>query len=185
VPVLTTQDAALLAAGIAAGTKLLTDALTARGAATRAAHRAVLQPHLSDLATTIHGVVAGAVLAHRRLQDDKTAGNALENSQCAAAALKQHRLEVKYSLPGLQEPLRTLTRAPDWIATYKGDSSGDGFIECLQRLSGMVDATITRSYRRGRPPTCWEQWRLSRETKRIRSTWEGRFDRAAQVEEQR
>lgn len=183
-PDLTTQDTALLVAGIAAGTKLLTDALTARGAATRAAHRAVLQPHLSDLATSIHGVVAGAVLAHRRLQDDKTAGHALENSQSAAADLKKHRLEVKYSLPGLQEPLRTLTRAPDWIATYKGDPSGDGFIECLQRLSGRVDATITRSYRRGRPPTRWEQWRLSRETNRVRSTWEGRFGRDVQVDEE-
>jgi hypothetical protein len=110
---MTTQDATLVASGIAAVAslaKLLTDALSARGAATRAAHRSVLQPHLPTLATCVHGVLADTVLAHRRLKDQQAPGNALENAQLAATALKKSRLEVKYSLPGLEEPLRTITR---------------------------------------------------------------------------
>jgi hypothetical protein len=183
---LTTQDATLIAAAIAAVAslaKLIADALSARGTATRAAHRTVLQPHLAGLATSIHGVVAGAVVAHRRLQEASAAGNALDNSRSAATALKTYRLEVKYALPGIEEPLRTLTRAPDWIATYKGDPSGDGFVERLQRLSRMVDDAISRSYRRGRPPTRWEQWRLARATKGVRDAWESRFGRDAKAEE--
>jgi hypothetical protein len=183
---LTTQDATLIAAGIAAVAslaKLLADALSARGTATRAAHRTVLQPHLAGLATSVHGVVAGAVVAHRRLKEARAGGNALDNSRSAATALKTYRLEVKYALPGIEEPLRTLTRAPDWIATYKGDPSGDGFVEGLQCLSHMVDDVISRSYRRGRPPTRWEQWRLARATKRVRDAWEGRFGRDEKVDE--
>ena len=184
-PGLTTQDATLIASGIAAAAsvaKLLADALSARGAATRAAHRTVLRSHLPVLATSIHGVLAGAVLVHRRLKEDKAPGNALENAQLAATALKQVRLEIKYALPGLDEPLRTLTRAPDWIATYKGDLSGDGLIECLQRLSQLVDRTITLSYRRGRPPSRWEQRRLARAAIRARNAWGSRFGRDAASE---
>jgi hypothetical protein len=176
---LTTQDATLIAAGIAAAAslaKLITDALSARGAASRAAHRTVLEPHLSGLATSIHGVVAGAVIAHRRLSDGQEAGNALENSREAAATLKRNRLEVKYALPGLEEPLRTLTRAPDWIATCKGRPQGNDLLLGLTRLSRLVDATITRSYRRGRPPSRWEQWRLSRTTKHVRGVWTTRWE---------
>jgi len=180
VATLTTQDATLIAAGIAAATglaKLVSDALSARGAATRAAHRTVLEPHLPRLATSIHSVVAGAVLVHRRLQNNQLPGNALEISQLGADALKTYRLEVKYALPGLEEPLRTLTRVPNWIATYKGDASGDNLIEGLRRLSRQVDKTISRSYRRGRPPARWEQWCLERANKRVRTAWEGRFGR--------
>ncbi len=175
---LKTPDATLIAAGIAAATgllKLVSDAFSARGTATRAAHRHVLEPHLAELAVNVHGVMAGAVVVHRRLKDGQAPGQALQNSQSAADALKESRLAVKYSLPGLEEPLRTLTRVPDWIATYKGDSSGDRLVERLQRLSRMVDATISRSYRRGRPPSRWEQWRLGRQTMRTRHAWENRF----------
>jgi hypothetical protein len=176
---LTTQEATLIAAGIAAAAslaKLIMDALSARGTATRAAHRVVLEPHLPGLATSIHGVVAGAVIAHRRLSDGQEAGNALENSQEAAMILKRSRLEVKYALPGLEEPLRTLTRAPDWIATCQGKPQGDDLLDGLKRLSRLVDATITRSYQRGRPPSRWEQWRLGQTTKRVRGAWRTRWE---------
>lgn len=179
-PALSTQDATLIAAAIAAATgvaKLVSDAMSARGSASRAAHRSVLEPHLDELARSIHGVVAGAVVVHRRLQDSKTPGKALENSQAAADALKTYRLKVKYSLPGLDEPLRTLTRVPNWIATYNGDASGDSLIVCLQQLSRRVDITIARSYRRGRPPSRWEQQRLARESIQARKAWEARFGR--------
>jgi hypothetical protein len=177
---LTTQTATLIAAaiGAAAGVvKLVADALSARGAASRAAHRSVLEPHLARLATSIHEVVAGAVLIHRGAQKNKVPGNALASSQRAAADLKQQRLAVKYPLPGLEEPLRTLTRAPDWAATFDGHASGDRFIACLQELGRRIDKTIERSYRRGRPPARWESWRLARQTGEVRDAWDTRFGR--------
>ena len=177
-PNVTTQEATLIAAAIAAAaslTKLITDALSARGAATRAAHRAVLEPHLPQLAKSVHGAVAGAVIVHKRAKKGQAGGNALENSQLAAGELKANRLEVKYALPGLEAPLGTLTRAPDWIATCKGKPSGDEVVEGLQRLSRLVDSTITRSYRRGRPPARWEQRRLERADHELRDAWKTRW----------
>lgn len=175
---LTRETATLIAAGIAAAAslaKLVTDAFSARGAATRAAHRAVLEPHLADLATSIHGAVAGAVIAHERARQGQATGNALENSQQAATSLKTHRLEVKYALPGLEKPLGTLTRAPNWIATCRGQPAGDEVLKGLKRLSRLVDSTITRSYRRGRPPTRWEQRRLRRANSDLRQAWKTRW----------
>src|SRR5919106_6747297 len=99
----TTQDATLIAAGVAAISslaKLVADALSARGTASRAAHRTVLEPHLGGLATSIHEVVAGAVLIHKRAQEGQAPGQAGENSHRATANLKALRLEVKYPLPG-------------------------------------------------------------------------------------
>lgn len=176
-PTLTREDATLIAAGIAAAAslaKLVTDALSARGSATRAAHRGVLEPHLANLATSIHGSVAGAKIVHDRAKEGQAPGNAMKNAQAAAADLKRHRLEVKYALPGLGDPLGTLTRAADWIANVKGEEAGDSLIECLQHLSRMVDDAITRSYRRGRPPTRWEQHRLARANESVRAAWDGR-----------
>jgi len=176
-PSITKEDATLIAAGIAAFAsvvKLAADAISARGTATRAAHRAVLAPHLSSLAKSIHAAVAGATIVHDRAKDDQAPANAMKNAQAAASDLKEYRLEIKYALPGLEEPLKTLTRAPDWIANVKGTDAGESLITCLQSLSSTVDKTISRSYRRGRPPTRWEQWRLKRADKRVRDAWDSR-----------
>jgi hypothetical protein len=183
---LTTPDATLIAAGVAAVAgvvKIASDAVSARGVATGAAHRSILEPHLPGLATNIHAVVAGAVLCHKRAKDSKPPGEALRHAKAAADVLKASRLEVKYVLPGLQEPLRTITRVPDWISTFKGDASADPFIESVQRLSRTIDATIARSYQRGRPPTRWEQWRLGRQAAGTRDAWEARFGRDALPDE--
>lgn len=175
-PSVTREEATLIAAAIAAVAsvaKLLADVFTARTGATRAAHRAVLEPHLCKLAVSIHGAMAGTKIVHDRAKVGQEPGNAMTSARSAAADLKSHRLEVKYSLPGLEDPLGTITRAPDWIAHYK-DGSGDALLKSLQQLGRLVDATITRSYQRGRPPTRVEQWRLQRANARARGAWSRR-----------
>ncbi len=177
---LTTQTATLVAAGIAAIAavlKLLVDALSARGEAARAAHRTVLQPYLAPLGRGIHEVTAGVVLVHRRIKEGQAPGHALDNAERAAQTLKEHRLEVKYSLGGTDEALRVLTRAPNWVATYKGDPTGDALVERMQALSKRLDSIIARSYRRGRPPNWAERKQLSRIARQTRATWERRFGR--------
>jgi hypothetical protein len=177
---LTTQDATLIAAGIAAAAallKLVADAVSARGAATRAAHRSTLEPHLGQLGKGIHEVTAGVVLTHRRVKQGQAPGNARVNAERAAQQLKDKRLEVKYALDGTDEALRVLTRAPNWVATYQGDTSGDALVAKMQRLSKHLDDVIGRSYRRGRPPTYVERKRLERAASQTRETWERRFGR--------
>lgn len=177
---LSTQDATLIAAGIAAAAsvlKLVVDAISARGAAMRAAHRSILEPHLAPLGQEIHEILAGAVIVHRRAKRGAAPGESQLNAKRAAASLKERRLLLKYSLNRLHEPLRILTRTPDWVANYKGDTSGDVLIEQMQDLSKRLDAVISRSYRRGRPPSWVERRRLLREAKNVRGTWERRFGR--------
>jgi hypothetical protein len=175
-----TADATLLAAVVAASAsllKLVADAFAERSAAMRAAHRSILQAHLEPLGESIHTIAAGAVLEHRRAKAGQAPGNAQANAFSAAEALKVQRLRVKYCLDGLDEPLRILTRAPDWVATYKGDPTGDKLVERLQGLSGRLDSAIARSYRRGRPPSWIERSCLRRDAQKVREIWEKRFGR--------
>lgn len=179
---LTTQDATLLAAviaAVAAVIKLIADALSARGTAMRAAHRTALEPHLASLGKGIHEIMAGVVLVHRRVQKGQAPGNALVHAERAAQELKGRRLEVKYELGGTEEALRVLTRAPNWIATYRGDASGLALVEQMQKLSRRLDDTIARSYRRGRPPTWPERKWLGRAAREVRETWKRRSERRA------
>jgi hypothetical protein len=174
------QTATLVAALIAAGAalfKIVADAFAARGAEARAAHRQVLAPHLGDIGVAVHEVVSGAVLLYRRAQQGQAPGNAGVQAARGAETLKLKRLQVKYPLAGLEEPLRTLSRGYDWASTYQGDASGETFIEGLRALSRSVDATVSRSYARGIPPSWWERRRLNKQVKAVRSAWQARFHR--------
>ncbi|HEY4278634.1 MAG TPA: hypothetical protein VGM91_10460 [Conexibacter sp.] len=155
--------------------KLAVDALSARGTAIRAAHRSTLEPHLAPLARDIHEVTAGIVIVQKRNREGQQPGNSLDHAMRAAEALKKQRLEVKYALGGSEEALRVLTRAPDWISTYKGDPSGDALIRAIQALSRALDSVIARSYRKGRPPNWMERRKLEREAAGVREVWSKRF----------
>lgn len=176
---LTTQEATLIAAVIAASAaslKLIVDAVTSRGAEARAAHREVLSAHLGELGTAIHQVVAGAVLLHNRAKLGQRPGEAdTKAGREGSEALKRKRLDVKYPLDGTNDALRTLSRSYDWAATFKGDQTGDEFIDALQKLGRRVDRTIARSYAKGRPPTWWDRRRLKRREARVRAAWKDRF----------
>jgi hypothetical protein len=174
------QSATLIAALIAAGAalfKIVADAFAARSAEARAAHRQVLAPHLGDIGVAVHEVVSGAVLLYRRAQQGQAPGNAGVQAARGAETLKLKRLQVKYPLAGLEEPLRTLSRGYDWASTYQGDPSGEAFIEGLRALSRSVDATVSRSYARGIPPSWWERRRLNKQVKAVRAAWQARFNR--------
>jgi len=136
---MSTQIATLIAAGISATAAvlvLLGNLLGARGAEARAAHRRILEADLAALGEALHEVVASAVIVHRRVKDGQAPGAAAANGARAAATLKAMRLTIKYPLHGAEEALRTLSRVPDWAATYKGHKTGDDFIVKAQKLDG-------------------------------------------------
>ena len=174
------QTATLTAAAIAAAAgivKLLADAVAARGTEARAAHRQILAPHLNEIGVAVHELVSGAVLLHKRAKLGQDPGNAGTQAARGAATLKRKRLEVKYPLAGLEEPMRTLSRGYDWASTYKGDPSGEAFIEALRCLSRSIDAVIAGSYARGTPPTWRERRRLRKHAEAVRAVWQTRFRR--------
>jgi hypothetical protein len=95
------------------------------------------------------------------------------------------RPKVKYTLYGLDEPLRTLSRMPEWVATYKDvpKTNADDLLEAMQRLAVAVDDAVRDSYRRGLPPGAIRRWWLSHLTSKVRELWGKRFDTADSVED--
>jgi len=178
--IMTTQQATLLAACIAAvGTlaTLIGTMLASRRAEMRASHRAALTPHLDNLGEGIHQVVASAKILRQRAVDGAEPGNWLERSKTGAATLKSVRPKCRYVLNGLDDPLRTLTRMPDWVATYKNieGTNADDLVDGMRKLAEGIDRAVQRSYRHGLPPGRFRRWLLKRQNKAVRDLWDQRF----------
>jgi hypothetical protein len=183
---LSTQTATLIASSVSAVAALLVfvgNLLGVRSSEARAAHRRILEPHLPALGRALHEVVASSVIAHRRVAKGQDVGNFGDSGIAAAEVLKDQRLEVKYSLRGIDEGLRTLSRLPNWAATYRGDASGDELIRDAQSLAAALDDAIARSYGKGRPPGGRERRRISHRVDTLRDTWKNRFNGFALTED--
>lgn len=177
------STATLVAAGIAAVAAIFTLLATLLGdrrAEMRAAHRLALQAYLEPLGEGIHRTAASATILRRRFVEGSDPTPWRDAGRTGADALKDVRSKVKYTLYGLDEPLRTLSRMPEWVATYKDvpKTNADELLEAMQTLAGSVDAAIRRSYRRGLPPGWIRRWRLKRLTAKVRRLWGERFDTA-------
>lgn len=152
--------------------------LGARRAEMRASHRTYLNPLLGDLSEGVHSCLACTkVLRNRAIKQQERAGWITRGDE-AAAKLSAVRPKLRYVLFGLEEPLRTIGRGPNWIATYRDlpDTNAEDLLDRLVELGALVDDVVRRSYRRGLPPSAWERWRLQRKTEKIRNLWEARFD---------
>lgn len=170
--------ATLVAAGIAAVAallSLLTTFLGDRRAEMRAAHRVALQTHLETLGEGIHKTAASATILRRRFLEGSDPAPWRDAGRTGAKALKAVRPKVKYTLYGLDEPLRTLSRMPEWVATYKDvpKTNAEELLKAMQKLAASVDAAIRRSYRRGLPPGWIRRW-----CAKVRRLWGERFDAA-------
>lgn len=179
---MSSQTATLVAASVSAVASILVflgNLFGSRSSEARAAHRKILEPYLAALGRALHEVVASSVIAHHRVAGGQDAGTFGKSGLAAAEVLKSQRLEVKYSLRGIDDGLRTLSRLPNWAATYRGDASGDDLIADARALAAAVDDVIARSYSKGRPPTRSDRKRVSRRVAILRDTWENRFNGAA------
>lgn len=179
--------ATLIAAAVAAGASLLTLLGTqfgAKRAEMRAAHRHALQGQLEALGEGVHKTAASAVILRRRFTagQDPTAWR--DVGKTGADALKAVRPKLKYTLYGLDEPIRTLSRMPEWVATYKDvpNTNAEELLRAMQKLASAVDDTVRASYRRGLPPGAIRRWWLRHLTSNVRGLWGKRFDTADPIE---
>lgn len=182
-PVVDETTATFIVAAIAAAASLLTlvgTLLGDRRAEMRAAHRLALQPHLETLGEGVHRTAASATILRQRFIEGSDPTPWRDAGKTGANQLKEVRPRVKYTLYGLDEPLRTLSRMPEWVATYKDipKTNADELLEAMRKLARAVDTTVRLSYRRGLPPNAWRRWRLQVLTKRVRKLWGKRFDNA-------
>jgi hypothetical protein len=176
----TQAHATLIAASIAAAASviaLVTNLLAGRRAEARAAHRQLLQPFLADLSEGVHELLATATILRQRALKGQDTQTWITRGAVAAEKLKAIRPRIRYLLDGLDEPLRVLSRIPEWIATYRdvGDGSAELLMKRARRLAGLVDRTIARSYRRGLPPGAVVRWRARRSASALRTVWANRF----------
>jgi hypothetical protein len=177
------EQVTLVAAGVAALASVVTLAGTLLGdrrAEMRAAHRQALLSFLPELGEGVHETAASATIIRRRFAKDQDPGPWVEAGKAGANKLKSVRPNVKYTLYGLDEPIRTLSRMPEWIATYKNvpKTNADDLLKEMQKLAAAVDGGVRRSYRRGLPPGLIRRWWLRRRTSKVRKLWGERFDAA-------
>lgn len=171
----------LVAAIIAATVSLLTlivNLLMLRRSEMRAAHRQALLPLLDGLGRATHTVAAVSGVVRKRWKASQDVKEWLIRGDEASKSIEQLRPRCKYVLPGLDEPLRTLSRMPNWVSTYKAieGTNGDELLAEMQLLARDVDRVIRGSYARGLPPGHITRWRLDRRTRTIRDLWEARFE---------
>lgn len=148
----------------------------------RASHRSHLSQFLTELADGIHSCLASANILHKRATKGQGQGEWVKRGNEGSEKIKDVRPKVRYVLYGLDEPLRVVSRIPEWVATYK-DIPGTNVTAILKRsseLASLIDDIIRKSYRRGRPPSVWQRWRLKRKSKIVRSLWEDRFSQNGQ-----
>lgn len=172
--------ATLVAAATAAGAallSLLTQIFGDRRAEMRAAHRSALAPDLALLGEAIHEIMAFTVIMRKRAAAEQDAKAAIDNARRASASLKQLLRKTRYTLPGLQEPLRVISRLPDWAALQRGLPNGeaDVLIEKGQALQKGVDHAIQRSYRKGMTTGWLIRYVLNRRANAVRELHENRY----------
>jgi len=159
---LSTQEATIasaVVAGLVALVVLVANALGQRAGETRAAHRKALEPFIAELGESIYSVLASA---RTWVQLRDTQAGALAKWEARFRKHKRRlatlRPRVRYTLWGLDEPLRVLIRVPDWLKHVRKDPERvRKIISAGTRLRAAVDQAIRTSYAKGKPPSWWRR----------------------------
>lgn len=140
----------------------------------RVAHRNAIVPDLSRIADGVHQVTASSTVLRTRIGENKDPKGWYEKAAAGRQIIEAVRPRVKYSLYGLTDPLRTLSRMPDWVAhTANADGQlADTLIDDMQKLQRAIDSAIRRSYRRGLPPSPIRRWWLDRKSSNAKATYQ-------------
>lgn len=173
---MTAETAALIAAGLAAVVSILNLLLTGtfrKQEEMRAAIRSAAAENLDDIGRLVHEVIAlSYVLA--KANSDQVHKEKHDKAREAADRLKTKRLDVRYSLWGIEEGLRTLTRVPDWVAHTRVDiKRRDELLAAASKLGAVVDDVVRKTYLTGAVPSRLSRWRVQRKAVKAKSIFDG------------
>ena len=167
--------ATLIAASIAAGVSLLNLIWTIwsqRSAEVRAARRQVIVVDLKLLGKALHETLALSNIQLKCIAEP-IHKEKYKRAAEAARSLKDLRHEVRYSLWGLDEGLRVLTRLPDWIGHAKGSpETAEELFRRASRLGDALDEAIRKAYVFGAEPSFWQRLRVNREAAALREYYQ-------------
>lgn len=167
---MTTQTATLIAAAIAAFVSVLNLFLAGsfrKREEMRAAIRAASVGNLDSVGRLVHEVIALSYVLSKA-NSDQSHKEKHERGRAAADKLKDKRLDVRYSLWGIEEGLRTLTRVPDWTAHTRNDvMRREKLLIAASDLGNVLDNTIRRTYLTGAVPSSYSRWLIKRKASKI------------------
>jgi hypothetical protein len=136
----------------------------------RVAYRKTLEPHLGPLGKNLYETMAcSKMLATKNDETGASRANWKNRADTARDELKAQRLDLRYSLWGLDEPLRVITRVPNWIEHNKGKKEQtDSIIKLATELRSAIDDSVRRAYALGRPLPWWERKSLAKKAAALR-----------------
>lgn len=172
---MTSETATLIAAIIAAVVSIINlvgGASYRRNEEIRAAIRTAVAANVDSVGRLVHEVIALSFILAKANSDESHKEKHVKARQ-AADRLKAKRLDVRYSLWGLEEGLRTLTRVPDWVAHTRGNTRHrEPLLEAASELGALIDGAVRRTYLTGDAPNWLARWRISRKSTLVKK----RFD---------
>lgn len=169
------EIATLIAASLAAAVSIVTLIFTIvsqQAAEVRAAHRQVILSDLAQIGKSLHETVALSNIQLKCLSEPIHKEKYKQAAE-AANSLKRLRHEVRYSLWGLDEGLRVLTRLPDWIGHAKNSpETAQELFNLAHKLCNTLDRVIRKAYLFGREPSFWQRTKVNREAAALRARYE-------------
>ncbi|NIJ42371.1 hypothetical protein FHS78_002665 [Parvibaculum indicum] len=172
---MTSDFATLGAAAVAAAASFLNLLISAgnrRREGNREAVRVSISRNLDRVGRLVHEVIALSYILAKNENPDLHKEKH-ERAKGAADKLKDLRLDVRYSLWGIEEGLRTLTRVPDWVAHTKSDiDRQEKLLQAASSLGLVLDDVIRKTYFSGTHPNIYSRWRVKRKAAKVRSIFD-------------
>ncbi|WP_144376936.1 hypothetical protein [Rhodococcus pyridinivorans] len=138
----------LLAACIAAAISVMTlisSTMRDRRTELRVSRRDGVKPYIDTLAQATWECVAIASTIVKRGAQGQDISKWAERGQSASDDLKKLRLKIRYTLPGLEGPIRTLSLVPGWAGHLRADEAlSERLIRDATELRTAIDACVTR-----------------------------------------
>jgi len=167
-----TGSTATLIAAVIAALSSFAGLFARRASELRKAHRETLEPHVQDLAEGIHQAVATSnIIVMTNSEEGRE--NWRARGADAKEKLKDLRVQLRYSLWGLDEALKDLSQVPDWVEhAWDYPDYREEIIERGDKLGDALDHSIRKCYRKGRTPSWFERARVEYRRRRLRSYYE-------------
>ncbi|NNG59786.1 hypothetical protein [Sphingomonas paucimobilis] len=167
-------EATMVAAIIAAIATVLTLIFTVANKVDeefRTAHRDVIVDDLKAVGKAVHEVLALSAIQLKTL-DGPQHPERYRAAADASKRLKEKRLDVRYTLWGLDDAFRTLSRLPDWIGHAKPSPKiAQMLFVQAKEIGNQIDLAVRGAYIQGRSPSKWRVYRVNSAVKSFKKTY--------------
>jgi hypothetical protein len=164
----------LIAASIAALSSLwvlIGNTRASRCSEMRVAHRKALEPHVAVIGEALHNIIATSSIL-LKAKTDVSINNWRIRSADAQTKLKEIRPKVRYSLWGIDEGIRTITRIPNWVEHARiRPTVATSLLSSAGALRCALDHAIRHSYSHGTLPSWWACFRVTYHAKQCRKVY--------------